>query len=76
MTHRARVTRGVALVLGAFMGLVGAEGGALAHPRGDLVAYRWHAESQDGPYQVHPDGDTSKRQLAPPRRSSKSSPSR
>ncbi len=65
MAGRAPVTRAFAFLLGATVASIGADTGAHAHPPGDLVAYRWHAESQDGAYQVHPDGVTPKRRLAP-----------
>lgn len=65
MTARGCRSRAAALASGVCLALVGVDSGALAHPPGDLVAYRWHAESQDGAYQVHPDAGIPKRRLAP-----------
>lgn len=65
MTDRGCGTGAAAWVLGVSVALVAVDSGALAHAPGDLVAYRWHAESQDGAYQVHPAVDSPKRRLAP-----------
>ncbi len=37
---------------------------ATAHEPGDLTAFRWHEDSRDGTYQIHPDGVTPRRKLS------------